>query len=97
MPDAAWERFLRTFLLNDGANVRNLIAHGFARNVGPIEAALALRAGAVLILLTTDRAVTRDVETVRAAVAAPAAGTRHRPWSQRLVAALWAARRELRN
>ncbi|MER7992365.1 DUF7380 domain-containing protein [Micromonospora chalcea] len=95
--DPDWERFLRTFLLNDGANIRNLIAHGFARNVGPIEAALVLRAGAVLILLTTDRAVTRDVKTVRAAVAAPVGGIRDRPWRQRLVAALWAARRELRN
>ncbi|MBM7494029.1 hypothetical protein JOD64_005251 [Micromonospora luteifusca] len=94
--DPDWERFLRTFLLSDGANIRNLIAHGFARNISAIEAALALRAAAVLILLTTNRAVTRDAETIRAAVAAPVCGPR-RPWRQRLVAALWAAGRELHN
>jgi hypothetical protein len=27
--DPDWGRFLRVFLLNDGSNMRNLVAHGF--------------------------------------------------------------------
>ncbi|RAS58952.1 hypothetical protein C8D87_1165 [Lentzea atacamensis] len=37
-----WLRFLRTFLLADGYNVRNLVAHGYLNNIGYINAALAV-------------------------------------------------------
>jgi hypothetical protein len=94
--DPDWERFLRTFLLNDGSNVRNLVAHGFADSVGPVEAALALRAGALLILLTTTHAAGRDAAAVRAALTTPQGATLRRPWRRRLAATFLAARRELR-
>jgi hypothetical protein len=95
--DPDWERFLRTFLLNDGLNVRNLVAHGFADGVGPVEAALALRAGALLILITTEDATERDAAAVRAALATPQGTMAPRSWRQRLVASFLAARRELRS
>jgi hypothetical protein len=94
--DPDWERFLRTLLLNDGSNVRNLVAHGFTENVSPVETALALRAGALLILLTTERAAERDAAAVRAALATPQGTMHRRSWRQRLTAAFLAARRELR-
>ncbi len=93
--DPDWERFLRTFLLNDGSNLRNLVAHGFTDNVGPVEAGLALRASALLILLSTEHAADRDAAAVRAVLATPHGTTPRRPWRQRLTAAFLAARREL--
>ncbi len=93
--DPDWERFLRTFLLGEGSNVRNLVAHGFADTVDPINAALALRTCAVLILLTTEQAVHRDAGAVKAALATPHGARPRRHWGQRLKAAFWAARREL--
>ncbi|MFI5490606.1 DUF7380 domain-containing protein [Micromonospora echinaurantiaca] len=94
--DPDWERFLRTFLLNDGRNVRNLVAHGFAHNTDPVEAALAIRAGALLILLTAGPAAERDTATVRSALATPTGAAPRRPWHRRLGAAFVAARHELR-
>ncbi len=94
--DPDWERFLRIFLLNDGSNVRNLVAHGFTDSVGPVEAALALRASALLILLTTRHAADRDAAAVRAALAMPQGTLPRRSWRQRLTATFLAARRELR-
>lgn len=94
--DPDWERFLRTFLLSDGRNVRNLVAHGFARDTDPVEAALAIRAGALLILLTAGPAVERDTATVRSALAIPTGAAPRRPWHRRLGAAFVAARHELR-
>lgn len=93
--DPDWERFLRTFLLNDGSNLRNLVAHGFTDSVGPVEAALALRASALLILLSTEHAADRDAAAVRAVLATPHGTTPRRPWRHRLTAAFLAARREL--
>jgi hypothetical protein len=93
--DPDWERFLRVFLLGEGQNMRNLVAHGFVDEIDPVIAALALRASAVLILLTAEQHTNRDAATVRAALAVPDDGRRGRSWRQRLAAAFWAARREL--
>lgn len=93
--DPNWERFLRTFFLSEGSNVRNLVAHGFADTVDPINAALALRACAVLVLLTTENAVHRDAATVKAALATPHGPRPRRRYGQRIKAVLWAVRREL--
>lgn len=92
--DQDWERFLKVFLLNDGENVRNLIAHGFMDDVSRETAALGLRACAVLVLITSEEAVNRDRTLVKAALANPIA-TPQRSWWQRTVSAAKAARREL--
>jgi hypothetical protein len=94
--DEDWERFLRCFLLNEGSNVQNLTAHGFANGVSPVEAALAIRAGALMILLTNQNAVSRDEATVRAALSTPHGSHPSRSWRRRLIAAFAAARREVR-
>lgn len=52
--DPDWSRFLATFLLGEGMNVRNLIAHGFMNEVGRETAALGLRPYALLALITSD-------------------------------------------
>jgi hypothetical protein len=59
------ERFLRTFLLTDGSNVRNYIAHGFTDTIDRTTAVLALRAGVVLALLTSNDATPRDTATLK--------------------------------
>ncbi|GAB2992084.1 hypothetical protein [Saccharothrix stipae] len=94
--DPDWERFLRTLLLSDGNNIRNLIAHGFTGTVHPVDAALALRACAVVVLLTNPQAVARDTALVRARLAAPVGPRPRRRLWQRLAAAAQAARFELR-
>lgn len=94
--DPDWERFLRTFLLGDGSNVRNLAAHGFIHNIDPLNAAAALRALAVLALIAPEPAVQRDAATVKAALANPTGTRPHRTWWQRITAAASAAWFELR-
>ena len=42
--DKDWVRYIRVLLLPDGKNLRNLIAHGFTHRLGPVDAALILRA-----------------------------------------------------
>ncbi|WP_160050482.1 hypothetical protein [Nocardiopsis sp. FR4] len=69
--DPDWGRFLRVFLLKDGHNVRNLIAHGFMHEVDRETAALALRACALLVLLVSDESTERDIEAVKASLATP--------------------------
>jgi hypothetical protein len=93
--DPDWERFLRTFLLGDGGeNVRNLTAHGFMDDVSRETAALALRACALLVLITSGEAVNRDREVVTSVLANPLPPSR-RAWRRRIVDAARAARREL--
>jgi hypothetical protein len=94
--DRDWERFLRTFLLGDGSNVRNLAAHGFIHNIDPLNAAAALRALAVLALIAPEPSVQRDAATVKAALANPTGTRRRRTWWQRITAAATAAWYELR-
>ncbi|MFJ8963318.1 hypothetical protein ACIRG5_28425 [Lentzea sp. NPDC102401] len=94
--DPDWERFLRTFLLGEGSNVRNLTAHGFLAAIDPVNAALALQACAVMVLLTTDAAVARDSATVKATLASPAGSRPRRSLRKRIVAAAVAAWFELR-
>ncbi|MGS2588743.1 DUF7380 domain-containing protein [Streptomyces hebeiensis] len=91
--DPDWERFLRTFLLNDGENVRNLTAHGYIDDVNRETAALALRACALLVLIASEDSVNRDSEVVRAALGNPIAAP-PRSWWQRGISAIRAARRE---
>ncbi|MEV0561458.1 hypothetical protein [Dactylosporangium sp. NPDC050588] len=86
--DPDWERFLRTLLLNYGTNLRNLIAHGYADGVGPVDAALALRAAAVLVLVTNGNAAGRDAAQVRATLRTPTGNRRQDRWWRRCVAAL---------
>lgn len=93
--DPDWERFLRTSLLGDGNNIRNLIAHGFAHTVHPVDAALALRACAVVVLLTNQQAVARDAAFVQAGLADPVRPRPRRRLWRRLAAAAQAARFEL--
>ncbi|WP_216365073.1 hypothetical protein [Streptomyces spongiicola] len=93
--DPDWSRFLATFLLEEGMNVRNLIAHGFMKEVGRETAALGLRAFALLALITSADAVDRDEAVVRAALANPH-GASSRSWRQRAVNAVRAAWIELR-
>lgn len=92
--DPDWERFLRTFLLNDGENIRNLAAHGFLDEVSRETAALALRASALVILIASEASASRDRKFIKAALAAPVGG-RPRSWWQRTVSAVRAARREM--
>ncbi|MFM9456868.1 DUF7380 domain-containing protein [Streptomyces europaeiscabiei] len=93
--DPDWERFLRTFLLGDGGqSIRNLAAHGFMDEVDRETAALALRASALLVLITSDDSLVRDRDFVMAALAKPLPPSR-RTWWQRTTGALRAARREL--
>lgn len=94
--DPDWDRFLSTFLLGNGANIRNLAAHGFIHNIDPLNAAAALRALAVLALITPESAVQRDAATVKAALANPTSTRPNRTWRQRITAAAWAAWYELR-
>ncbi|WP_432195900.1 hypothetical protein [Streptomyces sp. bgisy027] len=93
--DPDWSRFLATFLLGEGMNVRNLMAHGFMNEVGRETAALGLRAYALLALITSDESVDRDDATVRAALANPH-GAPSRSWGRRTVNAMRAARIEFR-
>ncbi|MFD9735684.1 hypothetical protein [Umezawaea sp. NPDC059074] len=94
--DRDWERFLRTFLLSDGSNVRNLVAHGFSHDIGALNAAVALRAMAVLALIAPEHAVRRDATTVRAALANPISERPRRTWWGRVVAAALVAWYEFR-
>jgi hypothetical protein len=94
--DPDWERFLRTFLLGDGSNVRNLAAHGFLHNIDPLNAAAALRALAVLALITPKSAIQRDAATVKAALASPTGVRRPPTWWHRIAASASAAWYELR-
>lgn len=94
--DPDWERFLRTFLLGDGSNVRNLAAHGFLHNIDPLNAAAALRALAVLALIAPEPTVQRDATTVKAALANPTSTRPHRTRWQRITAAASAAWFEFR-
>lgn len=51
--DPDWVYFLKTLLLEPpGRNIRNDLAHGSLPDVGPVYAALVLRAAALLIVLT---------------------------------------------
>jgi hypothetical protein len=94
--DPDWERFLRCLLLNDGKNMRNLIAHGFADNMNALGATLALRAGALLILITNQDALQRDQATVRGALAAPQGRSPSRSRRRRLADGVRAFIHELR-
>jgi hypothetical protein len=93
--DPDWERFLETFLLGEGMNVRNLIAHGFMEELSRETAALVLRACALLVLITSHDPVERDSAIVKVALANPH-GTPPRSWLQRITNAVRAARNELR-
>jgi hypothetical protein len=93
--DPDWERFLRTFLLGEGANIRNETAHGFAHNIDPLKAAAVLRALAVLAIITSEAAARRDTAAVKAALANPT-GRRPRTWWQRIMAAATTAWYELK-
>lgn len=64
--DLDWDRFLRTFLLGDSSNVRNLTAHGFTHGIDPLNAAAVIRALAVLALIAPETATCRDAATVKA-------------------------------
>lgn len=94
--DPDWERFLRTFLLGHGSNIRNFAAHGFLHKVDPLNAAAALRALAVLALIAPGPAVQRDAATVKAALANPTGTRPNRTWWRRITAAATAAWYELR-
>jgi hypothetical protein len=94
--DAEWERFLRTFLLGDGMGVRNLVAHGFMDTVSREQAALALRAYSLLVLITSHEATGRDAGLVKASLA-NSLGSQPRSWWRRIGRAVRAARNELRN
>jgi hypothetical protein len=77
--DPDWERFLGTFLLSRGENVRNLVAHGFTHDISRDKTALLLRAGALLILIAGRETSQRDANVVKAALANPT-GTSRMPW-----------------
>ncbi|MGW6931365.1 hypothetical protein ACWGE0_15030 [Lentzea sp. NPDC054927] len=95
--DPDWERFLRTLLLNEGFNMRNRMAHGFLDAVSPIDAALALHACAIMVLLSNDQAAARDATTVRSALANPTGPQpRRRSLRKRITAAAVAAWFEIR-
>ena len=94
--DPDWERFLRTFLLSDGRNVRNLVAHGFMDDVDRATAALALRACALMVLITSNDAAGRDRAEVRLALSTPLASTLYRSRRRRFISALRAAYLEMR-
>lgn len=79
-------------LIVDGA----IDAEGHGSDDGdPLEAALANRASAVLILLAPERAHSRDAATVWQLLANPTGTTKRAKW-RRLEASLLAAHRELR-
>jgi hypothetical protein len=93
--DPEWERFLGTFLLSRGQNYRNLLAHGFLHEVRRVDAALALRACAVLVLISPSEASSRDADTAKAFLAKPLQRGA-RSWFRRFIDALLAGSRELR-
>ena len=94
--DPDWERFLRTFLLSEGDNVRNFVAHGFMQDASRRTAALTLRACALLALITSEDAVQRDSSDVRVALAKPLHGKPRRSWRRRTIDAARSAYLELR-
>jgi hypothetical protein len=94
--DPDWERFLRTFLLSEGDNVRNFVAHGFMDDADRRTAALTVRACGLLALITSEDTVRRDSADVRAALARPLRGRPRRSWWQRAIDATRAAYLELR-
>jgi hypothetical protein len=97
--DRDWARFLGTFLLVRGRNYRNFVAHGFIHEVTRTDAALALRALGLLVLITPDDASVQDAAVVRQALVQP---VRRRPRSRRrrvgdaIRAAVWEYRKEPR-
>ncbi|MEU5214692.1 hypothetical protein AB0G79_00615 [Streptomyces sp. NPDC020807] len=94
--DPDWTRFLKTFLLGDGMNVRNFVAHGFMDDVSRETAALALRACSLLVLIASEDSVKRDSSAVKAVLGNPHQGGLPRSWLLRLANAVRAARSELR-
>ena len=93
--DPDWERFLGTFLLSRGSNIRNLICHGFIHDVAPGEAALILRACALLVLIAPSDTVQRNTQEVKALLAQPTQH-RHTPKWRRIGNAIRAGITELR-
>lgn len=63
--DPDWIRFLKVLLLPDGRNLRNLIAHGFLHDVQRHDAALLLRAAAMMILMPIPQVTSADRSDVK--------------------------------
>ena len=95
--DPDWERFLRTYLLSDGYNIRNLTAHGYLDEATPATAALVLRACALMVLITGDDAAHRDCTAVKAALSRPLTPPSPQPWHRRFTNAARAAWLEIRD
>ena len=58
--DLDWSRFLTNLLLPPGYNLRNELAHGFALNASPLQAAMLIRAAGLLILMADAGSVRDD-------------------------------------
>ncbi|GAB4001781.1 hypothetical protein GCM10029992_38210 [Glycomyces albus] len=66
---------MRTLLLSDGVNLRNLIGHGFMDEADEVDAALILRACACMLTLPSSASVQYDGAQARAASTLPHADT----------------------
>lgn len=74
--DVDWVRAIKSVLLSEGSNLRNLTAHGFKHFFVADEAALLIRIAAMLIILTPENAEKTDREFLRRLLNRPAAKAR---------------------
>ncbi|OMC05857.1 hypothetical protein [Mycolicibacterium fortuitum] len=85
--DYDWIRYLQTLLLGEGQNHRNVLAHGFSRQMDSVTAVLLLRASALFLVMPLEAATSAEVEQLKAR---PTPRPEKRPVLYRVIAA-WSA------
>jgi hypothetical protein len=90
-----WQRYLEVVLLPEGLNLRNIMAHGLAAQIGRVDALLILRAAALFVVISPSDGIRRD-ETEVESVLRNAPPSSRRSLRRRLEAAVRAAAWELR-
>ena len=74
--DRDWDRAIRSLLLSDGSNLRNLAAHGFRRLFSGEEAAVLIRLAAMFATIAPANSSGFDRKTVAAFVRRPLKASR---------------------
>lgn len=76
--DVDWDRAVRSMLLSDGSNLRNLAAHGFRRFFSGAEAAVLIRLAAMFATISPPGSSEADRKTVDSYVRRPLRAARRK-------------------
>lgn len=76
--DPDWDRAVRSMLLSDGSNLRNLAAHGFRRFFSGEEAAALIRLAAMFATIAPSGSSEADSKTVNSYVKRPMRASRRK-------------------